>query len=137
STSVSTNINRGSIWSSTKITPVSKIELSTTTWDSNNEKLEEDEINFKNRVGAYAFCCQNYKVLLAGLLIGLLTAGIALSIYQRALQRALPVQLLLALQQLRLQTLPLLRRRRQQVQLRAQQQLPLQALPPRQLRLPV
>ncbi|CAF5029694.1 unnamed protein product, partial [Rotaria sp. Silwood1] len=57
--------------------------------------------------------------------------------YQRALQRALPVQLLLALQQLRLQTLPLLRRRRQQVQLRAQQQLPLQALPPRQLRLPV
>ncbi|CAF3507149.1 unnamed protein product [Rotaria socialis] len=68
----------GSVWQSTKIVPISEVQLRRTIYDSNSSQKQERKTEVNRRAGVYAFCCDNYKILLVGLIIGILTAGIVL-----------------------------------------------------------
>jgi hypothetical protein len=96
----SASTNNRSVWPPTETVRTSEVQLIRTIHDSNNSQKEErktevkkyEKYNMKKfsvsinvyfiytfrRAGVYDFCCHNYKVLLVGLIIGILTAGIVL-----------------------------------------------------------
>ncbi|CAF1646248.1 unnamed protein product [Rotaria magnacalcarata] len=74
----SDSANNGSVWPLTKTVQLSEVQLLRTRYDSNSSQKKERKKEVNRRAGVYAFCCHNYDVLLVGLIIGILTAGVVL-----------------------------------------------------------